>query len=268
MPSPPWHRIDAWLAQHAPKVLRLLRPPIEDASLAKLEAAAGRPLPRSLVEAYRAHDGAAGEHATILGAVRAPNEALWVRHASWFSADRAVGSLLFMRDLPQAWPAALLPIADDTEGNLVVVDLDSGQVSAWNHEDRSSARLADDLGAWLTHLAADMDARLVVAGSVEEQADDTLALLDAPPAPPPPAPIIARDRAARVFVEMLVEKRSVALLKGADLEPLIAALTDALAITSAAARKQTVIGLLEDSRAVEEIFADDEVLGTLVDDLA
>ena len=268
MQSPPWHRIDAWLAQHAPKVLRLLRAPVEDESLAKLEAAAGRPLPRPLVEAYRAHDGAAGEHSTIFGAVRAPNEALWARHASWFSADRAVGSLLFMRDLAHEWPAALLPIADDTEGNLIVVDLDSGHVSAWDHEDRSTARLSDDFGTWMTHLADDMDARLVAPGAVEEKADDTLALLDAPPAPPPAAPIIARDRAARVFVEVLVEKRFVALVKGADLEPLIAALTGALAIKTTATKKQTVIALLEDSRAVEEIFADDDVLETLVDEIA
>lgn len=268
MPSSPWNRIDAWLTQHAPKVLRLLRAPVEDASLAKLEAAAGKPLPRSLVDAYRAHDGAAGEHPTFFGAVRAPNTALWARHVSWLSADRAVGSLLYMRDVAKEWPAALLPIADDAAGNLVVVDLDSGQVGAWDHEDATTTKLADDLGTWMTLLADDMEARLVAVGAREEKADDALSLLDAPPAPAAPAPVIARDRSARVFVEVLVEKRYVALAKGADLEPLIAALARALAIKTNAIKKKTVVALLEESSAVEELFAADDVLHTLVDEIA
>jgi cell wall assembly regulator SMI1 len=268
MQSSPWHRIDAWLTHNAPKVLRLLRAPIDDASLAKLEATAGKPLPRSLVEAYRAHDGTAGVHPTILGAVRVPNAALWARHMTWLSADRAVGSLLYMREVVKDWPAALLPIADDAGGNLVVVDLDSGQVAAWDHEDGSTTKLADDLGTWMTLLADDMEARLVAVGAREEKADDALSLLDAPPAPAAPAPVIARDRAARVFVEVLVEKRLVALAKGVDLESLIAALARALAIKTNAIKKKTVIALLEDSAAVEEIFAADDVLHTLVDEIA
>ena len=268
MQSSPWHRIDAWLTEHAPKVLRLLRAPIDDATLAKLEAAAGKPLPASLLEAYRAHDGASGEHPTIFGALRAPNAALWARHVTWLSADRAVGSLLYMREVVKEWPAALLPIADDADGNLVVVDLDSGQVAARDHEDGSTTKLTDDFGAWMTHLADDMDARLVAIGAREEKADDTLSLLDAPPAPPPPAPVIARDRSARVFVEVLVEKRFVALANGVDREPLIAALARALAIKTNAIKKKTVVAVLEDSSAIEELFADDDMLHTLVDELA
>lgn len=268
MTSSAWQRIDTWLGAHAPNVLRLLRAPIDDASLAKLEGAAGRPLPSGLVEAYRAHDGAAGEHPTIFGAVRAPKDALWTRSMSWLSADRAVGSLLFMRDLPVAWPEELLPIADDAGGNLVVVDLRSGLVSAWDHEDARTTRLADDFGTWMTQLADDMDARLVVAGTVDDDADDAISLHDAPPPPPAPAPFIARDRAARVFVEVLVEKRFAALRKGADLEPLVAALAAALAIKTNATKKKRVIETLEESDAVEEIFAGNDKIEGLVDDVA
>lgn len=267
MERSPWQRIDSWLTNHAPRVLALLRPPIDDAGLAKLEAAAGKPLPRSLVDAYRAHDGAMGDHPALFGAVRAPRDALWARHTSWLSADRAVGTLQFMRDLPDEWPAALLPIADDGSGNLIVVDLDTGEVSAWDHEDGSKARLAEDLATWMTQLANDMDARLVVPGTPEDGADDALELLDAPPGPPPPPPIIRADRAARVFIEVLIEKRFAALEKGADLEPLIAELARALATKGAASRKRTVIALLEESGAVQEIFADDEALEGLVDEI-
>lgn len=262
-----WPRIDAWLVKHAPDVLALLREPLDDAGLAKLESAAGQALPPSLVEAYRAHDGAMGEHATILGAVRAPKAVLWARHMSWLSADRAVGSLRYMRELSETWPKALLPVADDDVGNLIVVELDTGVVSAWDHEDRCTTRLADDFGTWMTQLADDMDAQLVVAGNADGDSYDALELLDAPAGPPAPPPVILPDRAARVFVEVLVEKKFAVLHKKANVEPLIAALTDALTIKGAASRKSKVIALLEESDAIDEIFADDDKLGGLVDEI-
>jgi cell wall assembly regulator SMI1 len=262
-----WPRIDLWLAAHAPDVLALLRAPISDAGLAKLEAAAGLPLPPSIVAAYRAHDGAMGEHPTILGALRVPKAALGVRHMSWLSADRSVGSLRFMRELPEPWPPALLPIADDDVGNLMVVDAGTGAVSAWDQEDRTLTPLAADLATWMTQLADDMDAQLVVAGTVEEGTEDALELLDAPPGPVAPAPVILPDRAARVFVEVLVEKRFAALGKGVDLEPLILALTTALATKGAAERKRRVIAILEESDAIDEIFVDDDKLEGLVDEI-
>jgi cell wall assembly regulator SMI1 len=267
MSSSPWLRIDSWLAEHAPKVLALLRPPLDDAGFAKLEAAAGKPLPASLALAYRAHDGARSERPTILGAVRAPKDALWAHHMAWMSADSAVGRLLFMRELPTPWPAELLPIADDAGGNLLVADLETGAILAWDHETATTTRLADDLTTWMTQLADDMDARLVVAGSAEDDADDSLELLDAPPGPPPPAPIILPDRAARVFVEVLCEKKYAALHKGADLEPLIAELTLALAIPVTKERKKKVIALLEESDAIDEIFTTDDKLEGLVDEI-
>lgn len=262
-----WLRIDEWLAKHARNVLALLRAPLDDEGLTKLSAAVGQPLPPSLVEAYCAHDGAAGEHPTILGAVRVPRDALWVRHMSWLSSERAVGSMRYMREVSETWPPALLPIADDDAGNLIVIALDTGLVSAWDHEDGSTTRLADDLATWITQLADDMDARLVVAGSVEEGHDDALELLDAPPGPAAPPPVILPDRAARVFVEVLLEKKYAVLEKGADIEPLVAQLTIALSGNGSASRKRAVIALLEQSEAIEEIFVDDEKLEGLVEEI-
>lgn len=262
-----WSRIDKWLAKHARNVLGLLRGPLDAEGLAKLEAAAGRPLPPGLREGYRAHDGAAGEHATILGAVRVPRDALWARHMSWLSAERAVGSMLYMREQSETWPATLLPIADDASGNLIVASLDTGVISAWDHEDGSTTWLADDFATWMTALADDMEARLVVAGSAEEGHDDALELLDAPPGPVAPPPVILPDRAARVFVEVLLEKKYAVLEKGSDIEPLVAQLTKALAGTGSANRKRAVIAILEESEAVEEIFVDDEKLEGLVEEI-
>jgi cell wall assembly regulator SMI1 len=262
-----WPRVDAWLVKHAPNVLALLRAPISAAGLAKVEEAAGRPLPPSLLEAYRAHDGTVGEHPTILGAVRLPKAAQSVRHMSWLPADRAVGSLRFMRELVESWPPAFLPIADDQAGNLIVCDLDTDALAVWDHEDRTSTPLAGDLASWIARLADDMDAGLVVAGAAEDGADDALELLDAPAGPAAPAPVILPDRAARVFVEVLVEKRYAVLAKGVDVEPLVAALTTALSVKGAAARRRGVIDLLEASEAIEEIFVDDDKLEGLVDEI-
>ena len=119
----------------------------------------------------------------------------------------------------------------------------------------------------MTQLADDMDAQLVVAGNGDGDSYDALELLDAPAGPPAPAPVILPDRAARVFVEVLVEKKFAVLHKKADLEPLIAALTVALSTKSAASRKSKVIALLEESDAIDEIFADDDKLGGLVDEI-
>lgn len=109
----PWPRIDAWLARHAPKVLRRLRPPLDDAGIVRFERALGRPLPPSLATAYRAHDGARGEHATVFGAARAPNDAIWIRCMGWLPAEEAVRRLRWMCDLGIEWEETWLPLGED-----------------------------------------------------------------------------------------------------------------------------------------------------------
>ncbi|MDC0675705.1 hypothetical protein [Nannocystis radixulma] len=88
----PWPRIDRWLAANARAVLRSLRPPLRDADAALAKAARffGR-IGEPLADAYRAHDGQKGEGSQILGAMRAPDNALLgARHelASALGRDR------------------------------------------------------------------------------------------------------------------------------------------------------------------------------------
>ncbi len=79
--------------------------------------------------------------------------------------------------------------------------------------------------------------------------------------------MILPDRAARVFVEVLIEKKYAVLAKRADIEPLVAQLAVALGTGTSADRKRAVISLLEESAAIEEIFADDEKLERLVEEI-
>jgi cell wall assembly regulator SMI1 len=252
----PWVAIDAWLAEHAPHILAQLRAPASRASLERLAAVAG-PLPAGLVTAYTAHDGADGEWPAIFGAVRVPRAVLSARYTWWLSTEDAAAQLELVRDLG-GWPSALLPFAADGAGNLLVVDLKRGAISAWDHETAETTRLADDFDAWMRDLASDM-----AASRVEEDGEDALTLLDAPPvrvAAPPLTP----DRDARVLLAVMVEERFIELVGGADYEPLIALLHEALKSKPLAERTRRVESVLHENAVVDELFADDERIERLL----
>jgi cell wall assembly regulator SMI1 len=260
-PTNPWPRIDAWLAKNAPNVLEKLRPPAPAAALAKLEKILGRPLPVGVADAYRAHDGAAGENSTIFGAVRVPKRHEWARLMWWLPLEEAYARLKFMEDLGE-WPEGQFPIAEDAGGNLLLVDLASGIVGAWDHENWNTKELAKDFGELMTNLAADMEAMLVVTAEEEEE-DDALELLDKPAVPAEQD--VAPDRAARELIEVMIERRVLALRERFDVEPLIAELAEAL--ESGERRKAKVIDVLEESEVVDEVFADDETIEILLDEV-
>lgn len=259
----PWPRIDAWLANNAPNVLRKLRPPAPAAALAKLEKILGKKLPAGVVDAYRAHDGAAGENSTVFGALRVPRQLEWARLMWWLPLEEAYARLEFMQELGE-WPEGQFPIAEDAGGNLILVDLATGAVGAWDHEDWSTKPLAKDFSALMVGLAEDMEGRLV-ATTEEDEDDDALELLSKPAAAPAPDDV-APDRAARVLVEVMLERRMLALRERFDVEPLIAELAEALE-TPSDRRNAKVIDILEESEVVEEVFADDETLEKLINEV-
>ncbi len=260
----PWPRIDAWLATNAPNVLRKLRPPAAAAALAKLEKQIGKKLPAAVVDAYRAHDGAAGENSTVFGAIRTPRQLEWARLMWWLPLEEAYARLEFMQDLGE-WPEGQFPIAEDAGGNLILIDLESGSVGAWDHEDWSTKPLAKDFSTLMNALADDMEGRLVVT-TEEEEEDDALELLSKP-MPAAAAPDVAPDRAARVLVEVMIEQRMLALRERFDVEPLIVELAEALETPSGEKRKAKVIDILEESEVVDEVFADDETIEKLIDEV-
>lgn len=232
----------------------------------------GRPLPAGVIAMYQAHDGTHDEESAILAAMRAPNDAQWARYMWWLSAEDARKKLAFMRGLGN-FAEELMPFALDAGGNLLVVDTRTGRVAAWDHETAETTTLANDMDAWVSALADDMENKLVAAPNDdpdEEDFDDgRLMLLDAPPPPPPAAgaPVLAEDRAARVLVEVLQERKFVEMTKRANLEPLVKELHEALAHPIRGERRARVITILEESDVVDEIFADDEKIGGIVDAL-
>lgn len=221
---------------------------------------------------YQAHDGTHDEESAILAAMRAPKNAQWARYMWWLSVDAAEKQLVLMRDLGK-FPEELLPFALDAGGNLLVVDTTNGRVAAWDHETWETTTLAADMDVWIAALADDMEQKLVAAPNEdpdEEDFDDgRLMLMDAPPPPPPEAgaPVVTEDRAARVLVEVLQERKFVEMTKRADLEPLIKELHEALVHPIKGERKARVIEILEDSDVVDEIFANDDKIGGLVEAL-
>lgn len=260
----PWLRIDGWLEQNAPEVLAQLSPPASADSVAKLERALERKLPADVREAFLAHDGALEDATTIFGAIRTPKEARYARLMCWLSIERVAEQLAFLRDLGE-FPEELLPIGEDAGGNLLVVNLDTGAISAWDHEDWSTTTIAKDMNALATNLADDMDANLV---TVDEEDEDfpALVLLDKPP-PKLAVPQITEDRPARVLVAVMLERRMIALTKGRDIEKLIVELTAALALNDAIKRRERVVEVLEENPAVDELFADDETIDALLEEL-
>jgi cell wall assembly regulator SMI1 len=263
-----WTRIDAWLRTHAPTILDELRPPASSEAIARLEAHVGRKLPPGLVAMYEAHDGVKEDECSVLAAMRAPKDAQWARYMWWLPTMGAEAQLDMMRDIGD-WPPELLPFAQDAGGNLLVVDLESGQVSAWDHETWETTKLSSDLDAWFTALADDMEARLVAPPTEDEGDEERLMLLAAPlPDVPPGELAIAEDRAARVFVAVLQEQKLVELREGADVEALVRALHAGLAIEDKDDRYDRVLEILEESPAIDEIFGDDDVIGALIEDLS
>jgi len=261
-----WERIDTWLEANAPDVLAKLRPGATREEISAFEKALGRALPVSLRASYLAHDGVTDEDSrAIFGALRAPPHGEWARYMSWLPLAGAIEQLSFMKGLGEEWPEAHLPIAKDAGGNLVLVDLESGGVLLWDHETWDPEPLAASFDEWLTALADDMDANLVITDE-EEDDPDALQLLPAPLPPRAATPAIGPDRPARVLLEALVERRWVDLARDGDLEALIRALVAALA-ASPKARARKVSDVLEASKSVDELFADDEQIAELVEEL-
>ncbi|WP_197041495.1 SMI1/KNR4 family protein [Chondromyces apiculatus] len=257
-------RIDRWLREHAPAVFGLLRAPATPAALEAYAHAVGRPLPEALLEAYRAHDGVTGEALTMFGANRAPRGVTWARFMTWLPAVEAPRQYRMMRDLGVGWDAGWLVLGEDGGGNVLIVDAGSAEVLAWDHETGEASHVAPDLRTWMAWLADDMEAGLVVTD--EDEGEEALLLLDAPPKAPPPAPEVSAERTAQVLLDVLAERQFIAMEPEVDPAPLVKKLVKALSVRAEEQRREQVIALLESEDAVAEVFADDEELGVVIDE--
>lgn len=259
-----WKRIDAWLERKAPATLASLNPGAPEPALAAFEAKLGRRLPASMRAAYAAHDGAIDEMAiAIFGALRAKPNHQWLRYMSWLPLDRVLEERATMGDAGE-WPEHHLPIATDGGGNALLLDLESEAILLFDHETWEPEEVASSFEAWMTQLADDMEAKLVTTDEDDDGA--SLVLLDAAPPSSVAAPSVGQDRGARVLLAAMLERGWIEVARG-DLEPLVKELHAALSILPPKARGPAVSSVLHKSKLVEEIFADDEQLAELVEEI-
>ena len=159
-PEPPhdvaslWTEIDRWLADHAPTTLASLAPGVAAETLRTVEAALGRTLPPEVVASYQIHDGYAGlaggyEYVSLEAGLE-----LWEAQAE-AHGDAPKRSAHKDRIQPVFWHPGWFPIAADSGGNLLCVDLDPapagtlGQIVYWEMHEGPFVGAHAGWGAWL-----------------------------------------------------------------------------------------------------------------------
>lgn len=117
-----WAEIDTWLASHAPTTLAALDGPVSDETVAEVERALGRALPPDVLTSYRVHDGYAGltdyEYISLGAGLE-----LWQSQVNKAGPVRVTAS---SKIKPVYWHPGWFPVAMDSGGNLLCVDLDPG----------------------------------------------------------------------------------------------------------------------------------------------
>jgi hypothetical protein len=190
---------------------------------------------------------------------------------SWLSVEDVIRELRWTgeRSLDARTGAAkrgdrgdFMPLAKDAGGNLLLVELSHGGLSLWDHETWSPERVAPSLGAWMSDLVSDMDARLVEED--EEDDEPVLVLLGAPRVPAEP-PRLERTRAASVLCEVLAARRLVELDQNSS--ALLDSLADALEKRGPKARLRAVLRVLDESEDVAEIYGEDSMIGAAIDEV-
>ena len=149
-----WQRVIAWCAERAPATAAGLHGPADDAALAAMQDELGQVWPADLVALLRVSDGADRSHATSLipwGFIPSPIDRIrddW-HMMTGIARDVAreygnTDDLAAMDTAPAGAGAYLyipsfVPIAEDTSGDLLFVDLregeDHGRVGHWSGDD-------------------------------------------------------------------------------------------------------------------------------------
>lgn len=152
-PTASWVEIETWLAKHAPKTFERLNPPVDPATLASVEETLGKRLPDDVRRSYERHDGYVG-----LGEYEYMS--LEVALEMWESQEGKKGKVP-KKSAHQGkikkvgWHAGWFPIAMDSAGNFLCVDLEPeaegtfGQIVFWEVEEGPFASDLDGWAAWL-----------------------------------------------------------------------------------------------------------------------
>lgn len=148
-----WAEIDRWLAAHAPTTLASLAAGVASETVHTVEEALGRTLPPEVVASYQIHDGYAGLVGYEYVSLEVGLE-LWQAQAEAHgeAPKRAAHK---DRIKPVFWHPGWFPIAMDSGGNLMCVDLDPapagrfGQIVYWEMREGPFVSGHAGWGAWL-----------------------------------------------------------------------------------------------------------------------
>ena len=172
-----WERIEAWLAAHAPYLLRDLRKGAAPSTLAKLEAQIQRGLPESVRAFYAVHDG---QKSVCPKGLFYSLQCMPL--ARVLEAQRLWAGLVDMNDeLAHAMSSSpsghikplyanplWIPFADDQSGNHLGIDLDpdvegvEGQVIVFGRDENRKRLVARSFEAFIDMFVGQLEAGNVV----------------------------------------------------------------------------------------------------------
>jgi cell wall assembly regulator SMI1 len=141
-------RLDAWLKQHRGRYHAGLRPGATEAELGEWAEALGRPVPAGLADWLRWHNG---QDEDLIGAFVESFRLMSVRDVIEESRQRRA---------EPGWQPAWVPILDDDQGDLVVLDTSRDGLpvrEVWQGRD-DFPEVAPSLEAWVGTLLRDMEA--------------------------------------------------------------------------------------------------------------
>jgi cell wall assembly regulator SMI1 len=192
----PWERIEAWLAAHAPYLLRDLRKAAAPALLAKLEAQIQRGLPESLRAFYAIHDGQKSvcPKGLFYSLRFMPLARVLESQRLWAQLVDINDELAYaMSSSPSGYikpvyaNALWIPFAHDQSGNHLGIDLDpdvkgsEGQVIVFGRDENRKRLVAQSFEAFIDMFVEQLEGGNFV---IEEKILEFKTYLDGQPLPP------------------------------------------------------------------------------------
>ena len=165
-----WHRIETWLAAHAPPLLASLQAGAQAEEIRRTETVLGVTLPADVKASYRIHNGQAAGSPWLLEEGELLSLADIER--GWGSWKELADAGVFA-DAPGKpsgpiradwWNPRWIPITHDGSGNHLCLDLapapggTPGQLITVWHDDDQRRLVAPSFSAWLTQLADRLEA--------------------------------------------------------------------------------------------------------------
>jgi len=183
-----WRRIEAWLAANERSLLTTLLPPATPQQIKDAEAAIGVSFPPELLASLAAHDGQEPHaYEMFAGWALLPLVHVVVVWKELVAMAKRLELPAFDEPdhvrtegpvRPRAWDPLWIPVADDGQGNRLMLDMDPprggtlGQVIRFRREANFHSVEAADFGAWLSQVADWFERGELVPDDDDDDDDD------------------------------------------------------------------------------------------------